>query len=75
MGELVKSMEDITQSSQETSGIIKSIDEIAFQTNILALNAVVEAVRAGDARQGFAAVAEEVCPLAMRTAAATKDTS
>ncbi|MGB0370644.1 MAG: methyl-accepting chemotaxis protein [Opitutales bacterium] len=75
MTHLMNSMNEINNSSQETSGIIKTIDEIAFQTNILALNAAVEAARAGDAGQGFAVVAEEVRSLASRTATAAKDTS
>jgi methyl-accepting chemotaxis protein len=75
MGDLTKSMERISDASDETGKIIKAIDEIAFQTNLLALNAAVEAARAGQAGAGFAVVADEVRNLALRAAEAARNTA
>ena len=72
---MIQAMNEITSTSQEIGKIIKTIEDIAFQTNILALNVAVEAARAGSAGKGFAVVADEVRNLASKSAEAAKNTT
>lgn len=75
MQQLMSAMDEIAKASEEIMNIIKTIEDIAFQTNILALNASIEAAKAGDAGKGFAVVADEVRNLAGKSAEASDQTS
>src|SRR5690606_21707519 len=73
VGQAISAMSEINRSSKQIADIIGVIDEIAFQTNLLALSAAVEAARAGEQGRGFAVVAGEVRNRGQRSAAAAKE--
>ncbi len=75
MQELVVSVQNTRKMSDEVKRIIKTIEDVAFQTNILSLNASVEAARAGQAGRGFAVVADQVRLLSEQTATAADETT
>ncbi|MEL6494056.1 MAG: methyl-accepting chemotaxis protein [Cyanobacteria bacterium J06623_7] len=73
VGETAKKMKRLGESSLKISQVVSFIEEIALKTNVLAINASVEAGRAGEYGQGFTIVAEQVGALAEQSAAATKE--
>ena len=74
MEQMIEAIALIAQSSEQTGEIIKTINTIAFQTRILAINAAVAAGRAGESGAGFAVVADEIGKLAKRTTEAAEHT-